>query len=143
MPEPAQPKLLQARRRVVHFDHVTFAYGEKDRAEGLWPAHPARAACGARRRQRQRPDHRGQFRRCASTTPRRSTIRIGDTDLRELATRDLRRQIAVVTQENILFNDTIRRNIELGRPGASQEEIIAAARHAMRDEFHHGKAGGL
>ena len=53
----------------------------------------------------------------------------------EVTTRELRSQIAVVTQEIILFNDTVSRNIELGRPGATQEEIIAAARHANAHEF--------
>ena len=48
--------------------------------------------------------------------PTRGAIKIGGVDLREVPTRDLRNQIAVVAQENILFNDTIRRNIELGRP---------------------------
>jgi subfamily B ATP-binding cassette protein MsbA len=56
-------------------------------------------------------------------------------DLREVSTRDLRNQIAVVAQENILFNDTIRRNIELGRLGATNEEIVAAATFAKATEF--------
>jgi subfamily B ATP-binding cassette protein MsbA len=47
----------------------------------------------------------------------------------------LRRQIALVTQETILFHDTIRRNIALGRPGATDAEIEAAARHANAHEF--------
>ena len=64
-------------------------------------------------------------------------------DIREVATRDLRNQIAVVTQETILFNDTIRRNIELGRPGATNEEIIAAARHAYAYDFIMEKPKGF
>jgi subfamily B ATP-binding cassette protein MsbA len=63
------------------------------------------------------------------------SIRIGGMDIRDVTTRDLRNQIAVVTQETILFNDTIRRNIELGRPGASNDEIIAAAKHAHAYDF--------
>jgi ABC-type multidrug transport system fused ATPase/permease subunit len=47
----------------------------------------------------------------------------------------LRDQVALVTQETILFNDTIRRNIELGRPGASEAEIVEAARHAHAHGF--------
>jgi ATP-binding cassette, subfamily B, bacterial MsbA len=65
----------------------------------------------------------------------RKTVRIGGGDLREAHSRDLRAQIAVVTQETILFNETIRRNIELGRPGASEAEIIAAAKHAHAHDF--------
>ncbi len=50
----------------------------------------------------------------------RGTIKIGGVDLRDVSTFDLRGQMAVVAQENILFNDTIRRNIELGRLGATK-----------------------
>jgi ATP-binding cassette subfamily B protein len=67
--------------------------------------------------------------------PQKGTVRIGGTDIREVATRDLRGQIAVVTQDVVLFNETIRRNIELGRPGASDAEIEAAAKHAHAHEF--------
>ena len=48
---------------------------------------------------------------------------------------DLRAQIAVVTQEVLLFNDTIGANIGLGRPGATPAEIEAAARHAHAHDF--------
>jgi subfamily B ATP-binding cassette protein MsbA len=67
--------------------------------------------------------------------PTRGAIRIGGVDIRDVTTRDLRSQMAVVTQEIILFNDTVSRNIELGRPGATQEEIIAAAQHANAHDF--------
>jgi subfamily B ATP-binding cassette protein MsbA len=67
--------------------------------------------------------------------PQRGAVRIGGTDIRQVATRDLRQQIALVTQETILFHDTIRRNIGLGRPGATVAEIEAAARHANAHNF--------
>jgi subfamily B ATP-binding cassette protein MsbA len=60
-----------------------------------------------------------------------------------VATRDLRNQIAVVAQENILFNDTILRNIELGRLGASKDEITAAAQHAHALDFIMQKPEGF
>jgi len=41
----------------------------------------------------------------------------------------------VVTQETVLFNESVRRNIELGRPGATNTEIEAAARHAFAHDF--------
>jgi len=74
--------------------------------------------------------------------PRQGAVRIGGTDLRDVSSVDLRQQIAVVTQETVLFNDTIRRNIELGRPGATDAEIRAAARHAHAHEFILAKPGG-
>ena len=75
--------------------------------------------------------------------PARGAIKIGGVDLRDVSTRDLRNQIAVVTQETILFNDTIRRNIELGRLGATNDEIIAAARHAYAYDFIMQKPEGF
>ena len=75
--------------------------------------------------------------------PQRGTIRIGGVAVRDVTTRDLRSQIAVVTQETVLFNDTILRNIELGRPGASQEDIIQAARHAYAYDFVMEKKDGF
>jgi ABC-type multidrug transport system fused ATPase/permease subunit len=75
--------------------------------------------------------------------PARGSIKIGGVDLREVTTRDLRNQIAVVAQENILFNDTLRRNIELGRLGATIEEITAAAKHAYALDFIQQKPDGF
>jgi subfamily B ATP-binding cassette protein MsbA len=75
--------------------------------------------------------------------PMRGTVKIGGVDLREVRNADLRGQIAVVAQENILFNDTIRRNIELGRLGAKPDEIVAAARHAHAIEFIAQKPQGF
>jgi ABC-type multidrug transport system fused ATPase/permease subunit len=67
--------------------------------------------------------------------PQAGAILIGDTDIRTVSSRDLRANIAVVTQETILFNDTIRQNIALGRPGATDREIEDAARHAYAHNF--------
>ena len=67
--------------------------------------------------------------------PQGGAVRIGPTDLREASIADLRRQIALVAQETILFNDTIRANIALGRPGATSAEIEEAARHAYAHDF--------
>jgi subfamily B ATP-binding cassette protein MsbA len=75
--------------------------------------------------------------------PAHGSIKIGGVDLREVRTCDLRNQIAVVAQENILFNDTIRRNIELGRLGAKEAEIVEAARHAHAFDFIMEKPQGF
>ena len=75
--------------------------------------------------------------------PTHGAVKIGGVDLREVSTRDLRNQIAVVAQENILFNDTVRRNIELGRLGAKSDEIIAAAKHAFAYDFIMQKPDGF
>lgn len=56
-------------------------------------------------------------------------------DLRSFRLNDLRDQIAIVSQEPVLFDDTILENIRLGRQDASDEEVIEAARQAFAHEF--------
>jgi ATP-binding cassette, subfamily B, bacterial MsbA len=56
-------------------------------------------------------------------------------DLREARVASLRRQMALVTQETVLFNDTVRYNITYGRPRASDEEMRDAARTAFAHDF--------
>lgn len=57
------------------------------------------------------------------------------TDLRDARISSLRKHIALVTQETVLFNDTVRHNISYGRPFATQEEIEEAARVAFAHDF--------
>ena len=56
-------------------------------------------------------------------------------DIATVTLKSLRRQIAYVSQENFLFKGSVRDNIALGRPGASEEEIVAAAKAAYADDF--------
>ena len=67
--------------------------------------------------------------------PTEGAIYWDDVDLRDASVLSLRRQIALVTQETVLFNDTIRNNIAYGRPDASDEEVREAARIAYADDF--------
>jgi len=62
-------------------------------------------------------------------------IFIDGQDIRDLTIKSLRRQIGIVTQETILFNDTIKNNLTYGNPNASEEEIIQAAKAAMAHDF--------
>jgi subfamily B ATP-binding cassette protein MsbA len=62
-------------------------------------------------------------------------ILVDGVDIREATLKSLRSQIAIVTQQTILFNDTVRANIAYGRPEATQEQIIAAARAAYALDF--------
>jgi subfamily B ATP-binding cassette protein MsbA len=57
------------------------------------------------------------------------------TDLRDAKILSLKHQIALVTQETVLFNDTIKYNISYGKPEATDEEITEAARIAFADNF--------
>jgi len=62
-------------------------------------------------------------------------IIIDGTDIRETTLHSLRSQIGIVTQETILFNDTVLKNIAYGKRNAKQEEIIAAAKAAYAHDF--------
>ena len=62
-------------------------------------------------------------------------IRIDGQDLRDITQDSLHAQIGVVPQDTVLFNDTIRYNIAYGRAGATEAEIIAAARAARIHDF--------
>ncbi|HXG46034.1 MAG TPA: ABC transporter ATP-binding protein, partial [Methylomirabilota bacterium] len=67
--------------------------------------------------------------------PRQGAVKIDGIDLREMSMADLRRQLALVSQEIVIFDDTIAQNIACGRPGATREEVEAAARAAFAHEF--------
>ena len=63
------------------------------------------------------------------------SITLGGHDIRELPLKQLSREISFVTQDNFLFDCSLKENIRLGRPGASDEEVFAAARAARCEEF--------
>ncbi len=62
--------------------------------------------------------------------PDQGRIALNGVDLREYALDDLRRQIALVAQETYLFNDTLRSNILIAQPDASESDLLAAVEHA-------------
>ncbi|MDX1495435.1 MAG: ABC transporter ATP-binding protein, partial [Longimicrobiales bacterium] len=62
-------------------------------------------------------------------------IRVDGTDIRKVKVRDLRALMGIVSQETVLFHDTVRANIAYGRPDATDEEIEAAARAAHAHDF--------
>lgn len=62
-------------------------------------------------------------------------VRIDGSDIREVSKADLYDSIALVSQDPVLFNDTVLENIRIGRLDASREEIEEAARNAFADEF--------
>lgn len=62
-------------------------------------------------------------------------ISVSDRDVRDINTADLREMESYVTQETCLFHDSIANNIAVGKPGASREEIMEAAKKASIHEF--------
>ncbi len=67
--------------------------------------------------------------------PTAGAVRINGTDIRTFSVRSVRRAIAVVTQDTYLFNDTVRENLRVGRPDATDAEVEAAARAANAHGF--------
>ena len=63
------------------------------------------------------------------------SVEIDGVDLRRLQVDSLRRNVAIATQENVLFSDTVLENIRYAVPGASQAQAVAAAQVACADEF--------
>ncbi len=84
--------------------------------------------------------------------PLEGNVLLDGVDVRQLSDRSLRQEVILITQENFLFTGSIADNIELGKPGASRGEIVAAARaigaHAFIAELNNGydeevgKSGG-
>jgi subfamily B ATP-binding cassette protein MsbA len=142
IPEPVAPKMLHADQADLVFENVDFNFGDKPVLRNInlkVKAGQMVALVGAS----------GSGKTTMANLllrfydPLRGAVKIGGVDLREVRTADLRNQIAVVAQETILFNDTIRRNIELGRLGAREDEVVMAATHAHALEFIAQKPQGL
>ncbi len=62
-------------------------------------------------------------------------IRIDGRDIRDVTLASLRAQIGIVTQETILFNDTVRNNIAYGQPNVPQDQVVQAAQAALAHDF--------
>lgn len=139
--EPTSPKQLKAAGADIRFENVSFAYGEKTVLKNFTltvKSGTLVALVGAS----------GSGKTTVTNLilrfydPVEGNILIGGTDIRDVATRDLRDQIAIVTQETILFNDTIGVNIALGKTGATRDQLIAAAKHAHAHDFITDKPEG-
>jgi ATP-binding cassette, subfamily B, bacterial len=145
VPEPAEPVRLPDRGgagRGVRFAGVRFGYRDSLVLPGLdldIPAGQTVALVGATG--------------AGKTTiarllarfydPRAGQVLLDGVDLRDIADQDLRREVVLVTQENFVFSGSVADNIELGRPGASQADIEAAARAIGADQFISGLPGGF
>jgi ABC-type multidrug transport system fused ATPase/permease subunit len=74
--------------------------------------------------------------------PTSGRVTLDGVDLRQITKKSLRNQISIVLQDTLLFSTTIRENIAYGRPDATEEEIIEAAKRAQAHEFIMATADG-
>ncbi len=132
--DPASPAPVERFRGRVAFENVTFAYGDSPALQDVSVTIPAGTVCAL-----VGPSGAGKS-TFANLVPRfyevgAGKVTIDGVDVRDMKLSDLRRNIALVSQEPVLFNDTIYNNLALGKAVAAREEILLAAKLAHADEF--------
>ncbi len=144
IPDPEAPATLpQPLRGELNFNHVTFAYaGGEPVLRDINVRIPAGQIVGL-----VGPSGAGKT-TFASLIPRfydvtQGSIEVDGTDVRRVTQHHLREHIALVGQQALLFTGTIKENIALGRPGASDEEIAAAADSAAVTRFLDAQSQGI
>jgi len=140
--DPAAPVAIARLRGDLTFDHVSFSYGDNAALAEVTARIPAGTVCAL-----VGPSGAGKT-TFANLVPRfyevaAGSVSIDGIDVRAMRLADLRRNIALVSQEPVLFNDTIYNNLLLGREGATREEVVAAAKAAHAHEFIEQLEGGL
>jgi ATP-binding cassette, subfamily B, bacterial MsbA len=127
-------KVLAPFREAIRYEDVSFAYGARPVLDGLSleiRRGEVVALVGA---------SGGGKTTIANLLPRfwdptGGRITIDGVDVRDVTLASLRAQLAIVTQDTVLFNDTVRANIAYGRPDLPLEEVERAARRAQAHEF--------
>ncbi len=132
--DPANPRKIERVHGEITFDHMTFAYGATPALSDVSIRIPAGCNCAL-----VGPSGAGKS-TFAKLIPRfyevsQGRVLLDGVDVREVTQADLRRNVAIVSQFPVLFDTSILENIRLGRPGASDEEVIAAARRAHAESF--------
>ncbi|MGH8016965.1 MAG: ABC transporter ATP-binding protein [Opitutaceae bacterium] len=132
--DPSDPLPLDRAQGGIAFENVSFSYGDAPALTDVSVTIPAGTVCAL-----VGPSGAGKS-TFANLVPRfydatAGAVKIDGTDIRRFRLADLRRQIAVVPQDSLLFNDTVLANILVGRPDASRLEVEAAARDACIHDF--------
>ena len=133
--DPATPRALPARLGAIEFNDVMFSYQPSEPvlqhidlsvAAGETIAIVGPNGCGKSTLMSLLP----RF-----VDPLAGTVSIGGVDLRDVRRRELRDRIGIVSQETLLFNDTVAENIRYGRSSATRAEVIEAAQRAHAHRF--------
>lgn len=131
---------LPSIRGELVFDGVSFKYGGSEDEEGAWalrdldlvvPPGQTVALVG------ETGAGKSTFAKLVARfyDPTEGAVRVDGHDLREVTAQSLREQMGIVPQEGFLFSGTVAENIAFGRPGATREEIVAAAAAVGADRF--------
>ena len=134
VPEPAQPVAMATVQGRIDMRGIGFRYGNRSVIRGLDLDIRPGEMIGL-------VGHSGSGKStlvnliCRFYDVTDGAIHLDGTDIRRLGVADYRRHIGLVLQEPFLFFGTIAENIAYGRPGATREEIVAAARAAHAHEF--------
>lgn len=132
--DPSNPRKLAGFDRAITFEGVDFGYGQElvlKKIDFTLQKGKTIALVG--------PSGGGKS-TIADLVPRfydpvKGTVSLDGTDVRQYAIEDLRSQIGIVTQESILFNDTVFNNIAFGLKEVSEEAVVEAAKIANAHEF--------
>lgn len=135
VPEKPDAQVLEARRGEVIFDHVAFGYpgGPKILADVVFTAKPGTSTALVGQTGAGKSTAMNLLQRLWD--PVEGSVAIDGQDLRDVTLESLRAAIGVVFQEAMLFNRSIRDNLRMGRPNATDEEIARACKLADAHEF--------
>ena len=134
VPEPENPVELPPVRGEITFDNVKFAYKDKTVLDGVSITIPAGTSCAL---VGESGAGKSTFAKLSMRLydPIEGSIKLDGIDLRDIRQRDFMDNLGSVPQYPVLFNDTVYNNILVARPGATKEEVEAAAKMAYAHDF--------
>ncbi|MBX3231783.1 MAG: ABC transporter ATP-binding protein [Labilithrix sp.] len=135
--DPKRKKKVEVARHDIELDDVTFTYGGGgnvlEHVSLRFPERTLTALVGPSGAGKSTIAH--LVARLWDVPAGSGAVRIGGVDVRDLSFEDLHRHIAMVFQDVVLFSGTVLENIRVGKPDASYEEVVAAAKAAHVHDF--------